>query len=352
MTNFDKKLEMAYKCCKPLKVECIKKELEMYLEGYTFKSIERQNGEWTVYFEGANEDNVMLSISFNNLRIMIDNDRKTERIAIDKNMLLTDRIIDKRQHGIVYSIIQKQFGSSNRFKQIVLTDLVEQRFTLTRDRINSLLKNADFDNIRLSNLLLKLRMLENKVDLKTQSDFYSEFSTHMNYYFEFDGVRKIKDNIYPSRTFLNGEDVSDIFVVDGSDKLYRIYDLYSGIINHRNENDINSINLGLLSQDVFNLKELKDISNKEDSLIGRSLANVDYAYINYLREFLNRKFGFKGNIKLDRDSMLLAITYQMSGPEIIITKEQIDRQIDQQVSSNSKKFSKRLLKPFNKDKMI
>ena len=173
------KLEMAYKYCKPLKVECIKKELDTQLEGYAFKSIERQNGEWTACFERPNEAHIMLSISFNKLSIMKNTDSKTERIAIDENLLLTDRVIDKRENGIVYSIIQKQFAPSSRFNQIVLTDLVEQRFTLTRDRLNSSLKNVDFDNIRLTSLLLKLRMLEGKVDLKSQSDFYSEFSTYM-----------------------------------------------------------------------------------------------------------------------------------------------------------------------------
>jgi len=325
MMAADKKLEMAYKCCKPLKVECIKIELDAQLEGYTFKSIERQNGEWTVCFEGLNEAHIMLSISFNKLSIMKNNNSKAERIAIDENMLLTDRVIDKRQNGIIYSIIQKQFTPSSRFNQIVLTDLVEQRFTLTRERINSSLKNVDFDNIRLTNLLLKLRMLESKVDLKSQSDFYSEFSTHMNYYLNWDGRRKIKDNIYPTRTYLNGEEVSSIFGVDGSDKLYRIYDLYNGIINPRNENDINSIHLGFLSPDAFNFKELKGINQQEDSLVGTPLVNASDTYVNYLREFFDQKFGYKGSIGFDRDSMLLGITYQMSGPER--AKREIERKL-------------------------
>ena len=401
MMGADKKLEMAYKCCKPLKVECIKKELDAQLEGYTFKSIERQNGEWTICFEGPNEAHIMLSISFDKFSITKNTDSKTERISIDDNMLLTDRIIDKRQNGVVYSIIQKQFAPSSRFNQIVLTDLVEQRFTLTRERINSSFKNVDFDNIRLTNLLLKLRMLESKIDLKSQSDFYSEFSTHMNYYLNWDGVRKIKDNIYPARTYLNGEEVSSIFDVEGSDKLYRIYDLYNGIINPCNENDINSIHLGFLSQDAFNFKELKGISEQENSLVGTPLISVSDMYVNYLREFFDRKFGYKGSIGLDRDSMLLEITYQMSGPERakreierklgisysefeqldfaeqqklieqktskklkydhrlyidgipmdknhIITREQIDGKMDELTSSGPKKFLKQLLRPFNK----
>ena len=395
------KLEMAYKYCKPLKVECIKKELDTQLEGYAFKSIERQNGEWTACFERPNEAHIMLSISLDSFSVLKTTATRIERIAIDGNLLLTYRTLDKRQNGIVYSIIQKQFAQSSRFKQFVLTDLVEQRFTLTRDKINCLSENVDFNNTRLAHLFLKLRMLEGKVDLKSQSDFYSEFSTHMNYYLDWEGGRKIKDNIYPTRTYLNGEEVSNIFDVDGPDKIYRIYDLYNGIINPRNENDIKSINLGFLSQNVFNYKQLKGISEQEDSLVGASLVKVSDTYVNYLREFFDQKLGYKGKIGLDRDSMLLGITYQMSGPERakreierklgipysefeqldfdeqhklieqktgkkfkydyrlyidgipidedhIITREQIDRQIDELTSSSPKRFLKRLLRPFNK----
>ena len=137
-----------------MKIECIQKELDTQLDGYTFISMEMQNGEWTVYFEGVNEANIMLSISSNKLSIMKNSDNKIERIVIDEDMSLTDRVIDKRQNGIIYSVIQKQFAPSSRFNQIVLTDLVEQRFTLTRERINSLLKNVDFDNIRKIKLFL------------------------------------------------------------------------------------------------------------------------------------------------------------------------------------------------------
>ncbi len=399
--NTDKELEMAYKFCKPLRVECIKKELDEKLEGYTFKSIERQNRGYSICFEGPNNAYIMLSIYFDKLSIMKYTDSKVERIVIDDNMLLLDWVIDKRQNGIIYSIIQKQFALANRFNQIALTDLVEQRFTLTKERIYNSLKNVDFDNIRLTGLLLKLRILESKVDLKSQSDFYSEFSTHLNYYLNWDGGRKIKDNIYPTITYLNGEDVSSIFDIDGSDKLYRIYDLYNGIINPRNENDINSIHLGFLSQDAFNFKELKGINEQENFLVGSPLVIVSDTYINYLREFFEQKFGYKGSIGFDRNSMLLGITYQMSGPERarreierklgipysefkqldfheqqklieqkigntikydirlyidgipmddnhIITKKQIDRRIEELTSSGPERFLKRLLRPFNK----
>ena len=393
----NKKLKIAYKYCKPLRVECIKQELEEQLEGYNFKSIERKNGKWATCFEDWNGNHINLFISSTSFSILKTTSIRIDRITIDKKLLLTHRVVDKRPNGAVYSIIKKQFASSSNFNKIVLTGLIEQRFALTRNKINSLCKEVDFDNLDLTYLFLKLRELETKIDLKSQSDYYSNFSTYINYYFNCNSGRKIIDNIYSTRTYVNDEDVSSIFDIDGSDKLYRIYDLYNGIINSRNENDINSIHLGFLSQDVFNLKELKGISKQEDSLVGTSLENISNTYINYLKNFFDQKFGYKGNIGLDRDSMLLGITYRMSGierfkrdferksgisynkfeqlnfysqrqlidreksnknrtdlrfidgiPMNIITREQIDRQIDELTDSSPKKILRRLLSPFNK----
>ena len=70
MIDFDKKLEIAYKCCEPLKIECIKKELDTQLVGYKLENIERQNDEWTVYFTYQNEAHIMLSISSNKFSII------------------------------------------------------------------------------------------------------------------------------------------------------------------------------------------------------------------------------------------------------------------------------------------
>lgn len=232
--------------------------------------------------------------------------------------------MEKRQNGVVYSIIKKQFAQSNRFQQIVLTDLEEQSYVITKEKMNILWKNIDFDNRSLIDLFLIIRTLER--DLKSQSDFYSEFKTHMNYYFNLDGGRKYTNNIYPTKTYINGEDISSIYCVDGPDKLYRIYDLYRGIINPRNENDINAIHLGLLSQDAYNLKELKGIKDQEDSLVGESLGNVSNTYATYLKNLLEQKFGYKGNIDYDRDSILLGITYQIPAPER--AKREIERKLE------------------------
>lgn len=317
MSDMQKQLDRAYNFSKLLKIDSIREEIEQNLNGYTLKNVELKNGEWTCSYIGENDNHLSLTISFNNVSLLKSTNNKVERIAVNENLILSHRTIDKRENGLIYSIIEKQFAPSERFKnQIVLVDLIERRYTLTKENMETLMDNIDFDNDRLMQFLLKLRMLENKIDLKEECDYYSQFSTHMNYYVNWDGIRKIKDNIYPTRTYLNQLEISSMYDIDGPDKLYRIFDLYRGIINTRNEKDINLINLEFLSQDVYDLKGLKGITEQEDLLVGKSLEIIPQDYIEYLKQMLYDKFGYKGDLSLDRESVLSGILYKMSGPEM------------------------------------
>jgi len=324
MENMQNKLNLAYKASKLFKNEIIKNEIEQNLYGYSLKNVEFKNGEWVCSYTNEIDNYIILRISFGNINIQKYTNNKVERITIDKNLVLSHRIIDKRGNGLIYSIIKKQFAPSERFNnQTLLVDLIEQRYTLTKENIESLMDNINFDNDRLMHFLLKLRMLENKVDLKEKCDYYSKFSTHMNYYVNWDGGRKIKDNIYPTRTYLNGQELSNMYDIDGVDKLYRIYDLYRGIINPRNETDINQIHLGFLSPDIYDLKSLKGITKQEDLLVGKAQDTISEEYMVYLKQMLDDKFGYKGNLTFDRETILSGILYQMSGPEM--AKRNIER---------------------------
>ena len=97
------------------------------------------------------------------------------------------------------------------------------------------------------------------------------------------------------------------------------------VVQFENENDINLINLGFLSQDAFDFRTLRGIPEQEDFIVGPSLISVSDDYINYLKELFNNKFGYKGDLELSRSSILSGITYQMSGPEL--AKRQIDRKL-------------------------
>lgn len=313
-------LKKVYNYSKILQIECIKKEIEEFIKGYNIKNIKLNGGIFECSFE--NSDGDYLGINFKNQINAITMCKYTknliERVTINGNLLMTHKIIEKRPNGILYSIINKQFNLSNRFKnQIVLVDLTEQRLVFTKDNLQRLISSINFDTDKLSLYILKFISLESKLELSKECDYYTEFSTHMNKYVSWLGGRRVKDNIYPTKTFFNGEDVSSVFdITDSSDKLYRVYDLYRGVINHRNEKDINSINLGLLSLDAFGFRELKGVTQKENSLIGEAQLEVSESYINYLKDLFFVNFGYTGEIILDKISLLGAILYKRSGPEL------------------------------------
>jgi len=320
-------LNSIYRFCKLLKADSIKAEIDEHIKGCSLNSIERKNGVWNCFFESENDKNIYLKISDDNIGIIKSSNNTFERISIDVSLLLSHRIIEKRPDGIIYSVIFKQFLPSGRFKnELVLTDMTEDRYVFTKTNLEKLMDDFSFDEDTLGKFSLKLRTLEYNEALAITSDFVSRFSTHMNYYGIWTDGRKIKDNIYPTRTYLNSEEVSNIFDVnDGPDKLNRVFDLYRGIINSRNEKDINWINLGFLSQDAYDLKGLKGIAEKEDSIVGKSTISVSDEYINYLKQLFNNKFGYKGDLQLDRDSILTAITYKISGIELV--KRQVERKL-------------------------
>lgn len=309
-------LKKVYNYSKILQIECIKKEIEEFIKGYNIKNIKLNGGIFECSFENDNGDS--LYVNFETKKDAITMCKYTnnliERVTINEKLLMTHKIIEKRPNGILYSIINKQFDLSNRFRnQTVLVDLTEQRLVFTKDNLQRLISSINFDTDKLSLYILKFIGLESKLELSKECDYYTEFSTHMNKYVSWLGGRRVKDNIYPTKTFLNGEDVSSVFnITDNSDKLYRVYDLYRGIINYRNEIDINSINLGLLSSDAFGYKEFRGITKQENSLIGETQLKVPESYVNYLKELFFINFGYTGKIIVDRISLLSAILYKMS----------------------------------------
>lgn len=308
-----KGIENLYKYCKILQNECIKKEVEDFLKGFT----EEENRKLFEY-NLKNESGDKISISFKPDYLHIDKSSKNsaEIITVFQNLIMIYRKVEKRENGIVITEIHKSYEPSHRFNnQVVLTDLKETRYTLTKETIEKSFRNVTFETARPIILLYKSRLFELKNNLKEIADFTSEFSTHMNYYID-TGNRKIKDNIYPSHTYLFDKDISRIYdLVDGPDKIYRIYDLYRGIINKRNETDINSIHLGLLSEDAFDLISKEEITRKENNLVGDPSSNNE-EYINYLKQLFDTKYGYQHPFTLDRESILKAINYQMTPKEI------------------------------------
>lgn len=322
-----KRLESAYRFCFLLKIEVIKAEIDSFLNGYSLEDIKLENGKFECQFSNDKNSTISLSISPREIHLYRYNDNVLSSVTIREDQILRQVDVEKRENGVIYKEIQKQFTPSNRFKnKNVLVDLIEDSYVFSRDKINRIIDREDFSDVRLMYILLKIKRASMENELKDICDLHNRFSTHMNTYIQCKGGRPIKDNIYPTRTYFNGDEFSSLFDVnDSADKLYKVYDLYNGIINTRNENDINSINLGFLSGDAFGFRELKGITSQEDELVGRSNLEVSNDYINYLSKLFYDKFGYKGEIKTDRESLLKGITYKMSGPEL--AKRMVERKL-------------------------
>lgn len=324
-------LEKAYKFCSLLKDETIKSEIENILMNYSLDEIEFRRNQFTCTFSGKNK---------NAIKLVLDNDmihiKKCEKdffsdvtiIINNKTLYLLRQInVEKRCGGVIFTEIKKQFSKSECFRnKSILFDLYEKRYVFKNDK--ALFDIYDVKNWTLMRWLYCLKSASRALGprLEEWCDLYNCFSLHMNYYPKLEVGRKVKDNIYPTTMYLNDEEVSNVFDVnDGPDKLYRIYDLYRGIINTRNEIDINSINLGFLSADAFDFRSLKGITEQENHLVGKSTLEISNDYVDYLSKLFNNKFGYKGEIKTDRESLLKGITYKMSLSEL--AKRQIEKKL-------------------------
>lgn len=207
---------------------------------------------------------------------------------------------------------------------------------------NSSLK--ELEGVRVLTLLCMLRKAIDYGNLNAVSDFDSYFGAIMER--KYDEGKCIIDPC-SAKIYLKHENVSSIFdAVNGFDTVNRVYDLYRGIINTKNEKDIDLIHAGLLSQDAYDLKGLKGITKKEDSMVGMPLdgVRVSTEYTNYLKQLFS-KYGYNGDLQLDRDSILNAITYHE--PETELTSKQKDyvkSQTDIQTNETVKNKPKRLLR--------
>jgi len=297
------RLEKAFEFCKILQVESIKNEINDLIKSCTLNDIKLENRTWNCRFSDKNDNYISLNLSRDKIYITKSTDDTKEIIFINDNHESISRKIEKRENGIVYEITKKDYDFSKRFNnKIVLTDIENERYIFTNNNLEKL--NINSNNTSLAGFLIKFRKLEREINLISRSDLYNIFSSHMNYYYKYSNGRNNYNNIYPTITNLNGQNVSSIYdLIDGEDKIYRVFDLYKGIINPRNEKDLHSIHLGLMNSDSYDLKSLKGITEKENELIGKSLEN-NQDYINYLKELFKNRYNYNEEIKFNRDFIL------------------------------------------------
>ena len=309
MNNMNIDLSEPYKFCALLNIKCLKNEIEDRLKGYHLSNVLKKNEEFICTFYDDKENKCDLILKSSAIRLLKYCENILERVTINEYLLFEHQILENRPNGVIYTSIQKDFTNSNRFKnRYVLIDILESRYVLTSDVIREILENLKLNKEFSMQTLFKLRRLECENSLQNYSNFITNFSTNLNYYLLTNVQKK---DLYSARTYLNGEEVSNLYdSIEGEDKLYRIYDLYHGIVNRRNEYDLHSIHLGNLKQDAFDLKTLKGITEREENLIGKSLERPSNEYTKYLKRFLKDRYGYTTKFELDRELILKGLSYQ------------------------------------------
>lgn len=326
----DSRLEIMYEFCKLLENDDIRKEVEEQLKGYSVIHFwddrlvecymkyddEAVNNHFLLYqLTSADGKRCELYVYRYGLWIIKTSINKDDEIEFHRTFSRR-KIAEKCSNGLIYSTINTSYAKKNsdNFKELTLDSLEECRYAFTNETMAKLFEKFSSKELEKIGVSILVGMLFKAVNydhgiLGVASDFNSYFDAEMKR--KYDGEKHIIDP-YAVEIYLNDENVSSTFdTVDGFDKINRVYDLYRGIINTRNEKDIDLIHIGLLSQDAYDLKGLKGITEKEDSIVGKPLDGVcvSSGYVDYLKQLVS-KYGYNGDLQLDRDSVLAGILYR------------------------------------------
>ena len=258
----------------------------------------------------------------------------------NKSVKVIEIVKEVRDSGCVIEVIEKKYDFSIESEEKVLVDLVSDRYIFNKDV--SIYNTNNFEQL-----------------CKMKTTFESHFKTLIK---PNDSIRWYTDSPYSTYTKINGKDISYIYdIVTGTDKIYRIYDLYNGIINERNSNDIFSIHLGLLRKSAFGYKEINGITAKENEICGNYKKSLSTQESTFIYNLINKRIGYKKELDIyDINSIINAITYKKTATEIAkdflerelgIPYEEFDK-LDCDEQHKILQAHKRILKPTKKDEVI
>lgn len=261
-----------------------------------------ENGVY-VFADDSNQMTAKANGDFINFRYKDDDIEKAivlklpDENAENPSVALTEIIKEKRQNGCIFDRIVRLYGySSLAPNEIVLLDILSKRYVFIKD--------VNFDDISDD-------FLEN------ESLFKNVFESHMKTIIKStDGLRWLTSSNASSNTKLNGTDISELYdIVEGKDKISRIYNLYNGVINKQNSLDILAIHLGLLTKNSFGYKEISGISAQEDITCGKQETKINNKDELFITDFIRNRIGYDKpfdctNLK----SLIEAITYNDTIP--------------------------------------
>lgn len=253
-------LKNIYRFCGLLKREYIKNEMSEILKGFELNHVNFMDEELMFLYSDKTGNLLNLKIDNEKVDVVKLGDKRVEIIKLSSLFDISHFIVEKYENGIIYSEIRKIFLPGRPyFDDFILSSLVEDRFVFTSSSLEKVIDNEDFDHNSLYATLMYLKR-QGSNELDRFCDLYSTFSTHVADYPQY--LNKFDECFYPTKTYLNGEDLSHLFDIGiTSDILYRAFDIYNGIANDNNK---------YISPRAFNLRKLKGITEEEMILIGNS----------------------------------------------------------------------------------
>lgn len=291
--------------------------------------------------------------------ILFPNTHTIQSITIEKRPLgLIITKIDKKYNFSIYDLSEKTVTNlesvTSIYKNITLQQIIPQ--------INDKDKDIHYLFTKLIGTNNQIIHLGNHIDfLGVAPDMTTHLEIHMNLLLGLD-IYLTTNQQHGADSKLNREDISQIYkLIDGKDKISRIYDLYNGIINERNKHDIQAIHLGLLSSDSYDLKTQKGISTQIDQLVGSSITKKPKSYYEYLKNFLENNFYAPCNDLDSREELLNSINetrtllksskqnQEENSKENTNVKELINtKEKENHPKINPKRLIKKLFVPFQK----
>lgn len=227
------------------------------LEDYRFTKVE---GEYII-FQNKNENIMRIGLTGNYVNCCSKEEIIERKITFklptkedNSDIKVLEIQKETRPNGCIIEEISRMYGFS-RFSQEerVLVDLISERYVFPGNIEIDKFYDTEF---REKNVVFKT-IFESHMKNLAKTAYDSRYST---------------DSPFSTKTLLNGEDISRLYdIVDGEDKISRVFDLYNGNITKRNEQDVRAIDLGLLREESFGYKELSEVTKKEDEICGQSL---------------------------------------------------------------------------------
>lgn len=264
----------------------------------------------TITFVDFKGNEIIAVIDDSNILFNFDDKKSTVvNLPQDDNteyVKVIDVIKEERDNGCIIEVIEKYYDFTRESEdEKVLVDLVSNRYVFD--------KNVSINDINNFEQLCKMK-----------TTFESHFKTLRK---PVGSLRWYTDSPYSTYTKINGEDISYIYdVVNGTDKIYRIYDLYNGTINERNSDDLFSIHLGLLRKAAFGYKEINGINAKENEICGDCKKSLSTQESTFIYNLINKRIGYKKQFDIyDINSIIDAITYKKTATEI--AKDLLEREL-------------------------